>query len=64
MPDNPVIRIFVSKIEKRITFKIKTGYYLELFKFKMMELLENSQNKITEIENGENMPHLEITVVV
>ena len=29
-----------------------------------MELLENSQNKITEIENGENMPHLEITVVV
>ena len=29
--DNPSIRIYVNKIESRITFKIKTGYYLELF---------------------------------
>ena len=28
--DNPSIRIYVNKIENRITFKIKTGYYLEL----------------------------------
>ena len=28
--DNPRLRIYVSKIENRITFKIKTGYYLEL----------------------------------
>ena len=27
--DNTSIRIYVNKIEKRITFKIKTGYYLE-----------------------------------
>ena len=27
--DNPSIRIYVNKIENRITFKIKTGYYLE-----------------------------------
>ena len=28
--DDPSIRIYVSKIENRITFKIKTGYYLYL----------------------------------
>ena len=28
--DNPSIRIYVNKIETRITFKIKNGYYLEL----------------------------------
>ena len=28
--DNPPIRIHVNKIENRITFKIKTGYYFEL----------------------------------
>ena len=28
--NNPLIRIYVNKIENRITFKIKSGYYLEL----------------------------------
>ena len=28
--DNPSIRIYLNKTENRITFKIKTGYYLEL----------------------------------
>ena len=28
--DNPILRIYVSKIENSITFKIKTGCYLEL----------------------------------
>ena len=28
--DNPPIRIYVNKIENRITFKIKSGYKLEL----------------------------------
>ena len=28
--DNPPIRIYVNRIENRITFKIKSGYYLEL----------------------------------
>ena len=27
--DNPSIIIYVNKIENRIIFKIKTGYYLE-----------------------------------
>ena len=28
--DHPSIRRYVNEIENRITFKIKTGYYLEL----------------------------------
>ena len=28
--DNPSIKIYVNKIENRVTFKIKKGYYLEL----------------------------------
>ena len=30
MADNPPIRIYVNKIENRITSKIKRGYYLEV----------------------------------
>ena len=32
--------IYVSKIENKITFKIKTGYYLELLTSEAMKLLE------------------------
>ena len=28
--DNPSIRIYVNKIENRVAFKIKNGYYLKL----------------------------------
>ena len=28
--NSPLIRKYVNEIENRITFKIKTGYYLEL----------------------------------
>ena len=27
---NPSIKIYINKIENRITFKTKTGYYLEI----------------------------------
>ena len=30
--DNSAIRIYVNKIESRITFRIKTGHYLDLLK--------------------------------
>ena len=35
----PSIRIYINKIENRITFKIKTGYYLELLMPELMKLL-------------------------
>ena len=62
--DNPSIRIDVNKIENRITFKIKTGYYLELLTPETMKLLVSTKTKITKDKNGENVPHLEITEVV
>ena len=55
---NPSIKIYINKIEKRITFKIKTGYY-----FETMKLLERTKSKITRKGNGENVPRLEVTEV-
>ena len=37
--DNPSIRMYINRIENRITFKIKTGYYLELLTPETMKLL-------------------------
>ena len=56
--------ICVNKIASRITFRIKTGYYLELLTSKTMKLFRKTKNKITMDKNGENVPHLEITEVV
>ena len=62
--DNPLIRIYVNKIQNRITFKIKNGYYLELLTPETMKLLGNSESKITKDKNCENVPHLEIAELV
>ena len=56
--------IYVNKVENRITFKIKTGYYFELLMPGKMKLLGSTKSKITKDENGKNLPHLEITEVV
>ena len=55
---------YVNKIENRITFEIKTGYYLKLLTPETMKLIECTKKKITKDENGENVPHLEITEVI
>ena len=55
---------YVNKIENRITFEIKTGYYLELLTPETMKLIGCTKKKITKDENGENVPHLEITEVI
>ena len=62
--DNPSIIIFINKIENRITFKIKSGYYLELLTPERMELLGNTVSKINKNKNGENVPNLEVVEVV
>ena len=46
-------------MENRITFKIQTGYYLELLTFETMKLLGSAKSKITKNGNGEKMSHLE-----
>ena len=62
--DNPSIRMYVNKIENRITFKIKSGYYLELLTPETMKLLGSTESKITKDANGENVPHLEVVELV
>ena len=57
---NPSIRIYINKIENRITFQIIKGYYLELLTPETMKLLGSTKSKITINENGENVPNLEI----
>ena len=49
--DNPSIRMYVDIIENRITFKIKSGYYLELLTPETMKLLGSTESKITKDKN-------------
>ena len=56
--------IYVNKIENRITFKIKTGYYLELLTLETTKLLGSSKSKVNKDKIGLNVSHLEITEVV
>ena len=54
--DNPPIKVYVNKTENRITFKIKTGYYLELLTPETIDLLGSARNNITKDKNDENVP--------
>ena len=64
MSNNPSIMIYVNKIENRITFRVKTGCYFQLLTPETMKLLGSTKSRITKVENGENVPHLEINGVV
>ena len=62
--DNPPIRIYVNRIENRITFNIKSGYYLELLRPETMKLLGSAESKITRDKIGENVSRLEVVELV
>ena len=49
----------VNRIENRITFKIKSGYYLQLLTPETMKLLGSAEDK-----NSENVPCLEVVELV
>ena len=55
-PVNCSIRIYINKIKNRITFEIKTGYYLDLLTPETMKLLGSTNSRLTKYENGENLP--------
>ena len=59
-----LVMINKNKIVNRVTFKRKTGYYLEFLSPGTMKLFGNTKSKITNDKNVENMPHLEITEVI
>ena len=48
---NPSIRTYANKIENRIMFKIKTGYYLEFLTPETMKLLGGTKSKVSKNEN-------------
>ena len=56
--------MYINKIENRITFKIKSGYYLELLTPETIELLGSTESKINKDKNDENVPHLEVVELV
>ena len=55
---NPSIKIYTYNLENKVTFKIKTAYYLNLFTPETMKLLRSIKNKILKNKNGENLPYL------
>ena len=48
--ENPSIQIYPDKIKNRITFKIKTGYKLELLTPETMKLLGSTKKKLIKIK--------------
>ena len=63
IPDNPSLMIYVNKIENRIMFKTRAGYYLELLMPETLKLLGSTKSQVTKYKNSENVPYLEITEV-
>ena len=61
---NLSIRIYTNKIENRITFKIKRGYYRELLTPETVKLRASTKSKISKDKNNEIVPYLKITEVV
>ena len=61
---NPSVRIYIHKLQNRVTFKIKTRYYFELLTPETMKLPGSTNRKIRKNKNGKNVPYLEITEVV
>ena len=57
---NTSVTIYVNKIENRITFKIKTRYYLEPLTPETMKSLGSTENEITKDKDAKNLPHLGI----
>ena len=55
--------IYTNKIEDRMTFEIKPGYYLEILMPETMKLLGSTKSKINKSKNGENILHLQITEI-
>ena len=58
-----MILLYLNKIKNRITFRIKTGYFLELLRPEMTTclLLGSAKSNVTKDISGEYVPRLEIT---
>ena len=61
--DSP-IKIYANKIKNRVTFKIKTGYKLELLAKETMQLLGSTKKEVNKDKDGELVPKIENVDVV
>ena len=57
--DKPPVKIYFDRIQNRVTFKIKYGYYLELLMPETLKLPVSIKRRISRNKNGENVPHLQ-----
>ena len=64
MAENPPVQIYPNKIKKRIVFKIKTGYKLELLTSETTKLLGKAKKDVDKDKDGEDIPKLESVEVV
>ena len=62
--DKDSLKIYINKIQNRITFKVKTGWSLELLTKETQKLLGSKATKIDSNRNGDQVPEMEITEVV
>ena len=62
--DNASIRIYVNRIENRITFNIKNGYCLELLTPQTMKRFGSKESKISKDNNGKIVSHLWVVELV
>ena len=62
LTENPPVQIYPNK--KRIVFKIKTEYKLELLSSKTMKLLGSTRKDIDQDKDGEDVPKLESVEVI
>ena len=58
------IKIYVNKIDNRVTFKLKSGVTLELMTPETQKLLGSSLKTITGEINGDLVPEMESTEVI
>ena len=64
LAQKPPIQIYPNKIKKRIVFKVKTGYKLELLSPETMQLLGSTKKDVDQDKDGEDLPKLESLEVV
>ena len=53
---NPPLQIYPNNIKKRIVFKVKTGYTLELLSLETMKLLGSTKKDVDKDQDGEDVP--------
>ena len=58
------LKVYINKIQNRITFKLKTGWSLTLMTQQTQTLMGSKEKTINSSKNGELVPEMEITEVV